>query len=132
MEHETEAVIISGFSRLSSYELYNHFRAVSLSRDYRFLYAIINDPQSAAGYFRQLPSVNDNIVLNIDIGTRDEHCKFLLKFGSMNGCVGNMTLHREMQRFLNAISMHKGIHTHDDPEYLTQSKSRPASKPFFS
>ena len=131
MEHLTEAVIISGFSSwLSGYELHNHFRSVSQSRDYIFLYAVINASQSAAKYFRYEHAEKDNIVLNIDIGTREEHCKFLLQLGAMKGIVSNKTLHREKERFLNIIGAYRGIHLHDSFEHSINSRSRPASRPF--
>ncbi len=130
MEHLTEAVIISGFSsRLSGYELYDHFRKISRSGDYIFLYAILNTSQSAAKYYRYEPAARGSIVLDIDIGAREGETKFLLQLGAMEGNVSNRMLHMEKEKIVNVIRSFRGIHLHDSLEHIN-GQSQP-SKPFF-
>jgi hypothetical protein len=116
MEQGTRAAIISGFSRLSNYELYDHFRTVSLSRDYTFLYAIINGLHSAARYRRYVRSARGYIVLDVDVGTRDKRCAFIIQFAATDGHISTLGLHNEKLKFLNMIGVHKGIHVCNDPE----------------
>ena len=129
MEYLTEAVIISGFSsRLSGYELYDHFRKISRSGDYIFLYAILNTSQSAAKYYRYEPAAGGSIVLDIDIGAREGETEFLLQLGAMEGNVSNRMLHMEKEKILNVIRSFRGIHLHDSLEHIND-QSQP-SRPF--
>jgi hypothetical protein len=116
MEQGTKVAIISGFSHLSNYELYDHFRTISLSKDYTFLYAIINGLRSVARYHRYMRSAGGDIVLDVDVGICNKRCAFILQFAAMNGHISTVGLHGEKLKFLSMICEHKSIYVYDDPE----------------
>lgn len=110
----TNPLIISGFSsRLSGYELYARFRAITRSDRYIFLYAVLNASRSVSRYFRIIPGSEDIIVLNVNIGLGDDHSLFLLQLGAMRGCINTAMVREEKIRFMNIIRSFKGIYVVD-------------------